>query len=173
VIAMENAGHFDGLNPRSAGQSVINSVKSFGKIEKAESQTVDTLAIRKLHILVCAHDPQHDPHWERKSPPRGITHDIGCRKLVSLPASLEFAPTRREHVLHPLGLTAVGKSDDEAVRRSKDIYGRPVDLPRFPTHMRENAEARQPASEQARDPVGEGNVDLRQPSLAEAHHEDA
>jgi hypothetical protein len=94
-------------------------------------------------------------------------------KLIPLPASSQFATARRENVLHSFRLAAVGKSDDEAVRRSKDIYGRPVDLPRFPTHMRENAEARQPASEQAHDPVGEGNVDLRQPSLAEAHHEDA
>jgi hypothetical protein len=37
--------------------------------------------------------------------------------------------------------------------------------------MRENAKSGEPTREQARDPIGEGNVDLRQPSLAKPHHE--
>src|ERR1017187_10375711 len=39
--------------------------------------------------------------------------------------------------------------------------------------MRKDAETRKPACEQTGDPVSEGNVDLRQPSLTEPHHEHA
>jgi hypothetical protein len=39
--------------------------------------------------------------------------------------------------------------------------------------MRENAETRKPTREQARDPVRENDIDLRQPSLAKPHQEDA
>src|SRR6266536_5122758 len=38
--------------------------------------------------------------------------------------------------------------------------------------MREDAEPRQPARKQTRDSVRHRNVELRQPSLAEAHQED-
>jgi hypothetical protein len=61
---------------------------------------------RKLHVLVCTHDPQHEPDRNRESLP--------CR----------IATARREYVLHPLGLAAVRERDDEAVRHSKDVYGR-------------------------------------------------
>src|ERR1035441_9559594 len=67
----------------------------------------------------------------------------------------------------------VGERNDEAVRCSKNVHRSAVHVPRFPTHMRENAEARYPASEQPSDRVSEGNVDLRQPSLTEPHHEHA
>jgi hypothetical protein len=53
---------------------------------------------------------------------------MGCGKLIPLPASSQFAPARRENILHPLGLAAVGERDDEPARRSKDVlwvYGRP------------------------------------------------
>jgi hypothetical protein len=125
---MENAGHFYGLNPRSAGQSVINSVKSFSKIEKAESQTVDTLAIRKLHVIIRTDDPPDDAHRNRESPPRGITHDIRLRNLIIVSASFEFASARSKNVLHPFRLAAVSKSDDESSRRSKDVHRGSVDL---------------------------------------------
>jgi hypothetical protein len=46
-------------------------------------------------------------------------------------------------------------------------------FPRLATHMRENAETAKPTCEQAGDPVGEDDIDLRQPPLAEAHHENA
>ena len=38
--------------------------------------------------------------------------------------------------------------------------------------MREDTEAREPSCEQACDSVRDKDVDLRQPSLAEAHHQD-
>jgi len=39
--------------------------------------------------------------------------------------------------------------------------------------MRKDAETRKPACEQPGDPISEGNVDLRQPSLTEPHQEHA
>ena len=56
------------------------------------------LAGRKLHVFIRADDPQNDPHRNRESPPRRVTHDIRCGKLVVLSASLQFAPASREHV---------------------------------------------------------------------------
>jgi hypothetical protein len=90
-----------------------------------------------------------------------------------LPASFNFATARREHVLHPFGLAAVGERDDESIRRSKDVHSGSVGLPRLAASVRENAETRKSTREQARDPIGEGNVDLRQSSLAEPHHKNA
>ena len=90
-----------------------------------------------------------------------------------LPASLEFAAARREDVLDPLRLAAVGERDDEVVRRSEDVHRGAVDFARFATHVRENAEARKPACEQTGDPVRKDDVDLRQPSLPKAHHDNA
>jgi hypothetical protein len=37
----------------------------------------------------------------------------------------------------------------------------------------QDAEAQKPAREQAGDPVREGNIDLREPSLAKPHHQNA
>jgi hypothetical protein len=70
-------------------------------------------------------------------------------------------------------LTAVGKGDDEAIVRPKDIYGCPVDLPRLAPYMRENTEARKPACEETRDSVRDRDIELREPSLAKSHQEDA
>lgn len=41
------------------------------------------------------------------------------------------------------------------------------------THVCENAETRQPACEQASDPVRKNNIDCREPSLPKPHHENA
>ena len=94
-----------------------------------------------------------------------------------LPASSHFAAACHEDVLHPLALAGVGERDDESGWRSKDIYWGSVNLPRFATHVRENAEARKPACEKAGDPVGENNIDLRQllrqPSFAKPHQQHA
>ena len=100
-------------------------------------------------------------------------HDLRRRKLIVLPASFEFAAARRKHVLHPLRFTAVREGDDEAVRRAKDVYGCTVDFAGPSSDVRENTETRKPACEQTGDPIREGNVDLRQPSLSEPHHENA
>ena len=80
-------------------------------------------------------------------------HDLRRGKLIVLAATFEFATPRREHVLYPLGLAAVRKSDDEAVRRSKDVHRSLIDLSRLATHMREYAEAGKPACEQAGDAI--------------------
>ena|SRR6516165_4037619 len=76
-----------------------------------------------------------------------ITHDLGRGKLMFLPTSLQFASACREHVLYPLALAAVGERDDEAVWHWKDVYRCAIDFPRLATHMRENAEPRQPTRE--------------------------
>jgi hypothetical protein len=133
----------------------------------------EVLMSRKLHVLIRTDDPQHDPHRNRESTARRITHDLRRGKLVIPPASLKFAPACREHVLHPFRLAAVGERDNEAVRRSKNIHWRPVDFAGLSSDVGQDAEARKPACEKAGDPVGEGNVDLRQPSLAKPHHENA
>ena len=86
---------------------------------------------RKLHELIRSHDHQHNAHWNREPPSRGVVHDGRRGKLIFVPASLEFAAASREHVLHPFGVTAVGQRNDEAIVRFEDIHGRPVDLPRF------------------------------------------
>lgn len=119
------------------------------------------------------HEPQHEPHQNRESPTSRITDDFRRGKLMFLPASSEFAPARREHVFYPLALAAVSEGNDEAIGRSKDVYRSAVNLPRLATHVCENAETRKPTSEQTGDPVREDNVDLRQPSLAKPHHENA
>jgi len=94
-------------------------------------------------------------------------------KRIFLPASPQFAAARREDVLHPLRSAAACESDDEAVRRTKDVYGGTVDLAGLSSDVGQNAEAGKPACEQPGDPVRKGNVDLRQPSLTEPHHEHA
>ena len=93
--------------------------------------------------------------------------------MILLPASFEFAAACREHVLHPFRLAAVGERDDEAGRCSKDVDGCAVDLAGLSSDVGQDAEARKPASEQPGDPVSKGNVDLRQPSFTETHHEHA
>ena len=47
-----------------------------------------SLADQKFHVLVRTHDPQHDAHRNRESPPRRITHYAWREKLIFLPASL-------------------------------------------------------------------------------------
>lgn len=89
---------------------------------------------QKLPILIRANDLQDDPHREQESTPRGITHDVRRGKLIYLPASLEFAPVCREHVLHPLAFAAVGECDDECIGHSKDVHRSPVHFPRLPTY---------------------------------------
>jgi hypothetical protein len=56
---------------------------------------------------------------------------------------------------------------------SKNVHRSPVDIAGLSSDVGQDAEARKPAREKAGDPVGEGNVDLRQPSLTEPHHEHA
>jgi len=73
----------------------------------------------------------------------GFGSTLWWGKLILLPASLEFTPTCREHVLYPLALAAEGQGDDEAVRPSKDVHWGSVDLSRLATHMGENAEPQQ------------------------------
>jgi len=83
---------------------------------------------RRVRFLRGVRHLQHDAHRNRESTPRRIMHHMGCGKLIPLPASSQFAPARRENILHPLGLAAVGERDDEPARRSKDVlwvYGRP------------------------------------------------
>ncbi len=72
-------------------------------------------------------------------------HDGWREKLVFLAPSFEFAAACREDVLHPL---------------------------RFAAHVSENAEAGEPACEQARDSVRHRDIELCQPSLSESHQQD-
>src|SRR5271167_266281 len=134
---------------------------------------ISAILNRKLHVLTRTHDPQHEAHRNRESRPSWIMHDIRAGKLIFFPASLEFASPCRKDVLHPLRLAAIGERDNEAVRRSKHVHWSSVDVTRFATHMRENAETRKPTCEQSGDPVRDRDVDLRQPSLTEPHHEHA
>ena len=99
-------------------------------------------------------------------------HDGWREKLVFLAPSFEFAAACREDVLRPLRVAAIGQSDDEPGRNSKHIYGCAVDLPRFAAHVSENAEAGEPACEQARDSVRHRDIELCQPSLSESHQQD-
>ena len=66
--------------------------------------------------------------------------------------------------------TVVGTTAD---RRRLNGLNERSDAVRLPTYLRENAETRKLAREQAGDPIRKGDVDLRQPSLARTHHEDA
>ena len=54
----------------------------------------------KFHALIRTHYPQYGSHRNRESPPLRITLDPRYGKLIFLPASSEFAPDCREHVLH-------------------------------------------------------------------------
>src|SRR6266478_3429182 len=99
-------------------------------------------------------------------------HDGRRRKLIFPATSFEFATTCRKNILHPLRLAAVRKGNDEAVRNLKNIYRCAVDLPRFAAHVSENAEAGEPACEQARDSVRHRDIELCQPSLSESHQQD-
>ena len=128
---------------------------------------------QKLHVFVRTYEPQHDSYRNWESSPRRIAHDFGRRKLIFLAASIEFAPACGEHVLHPFRLAAVGEGNGESIGRSKDVDRSSVDLARFATHVRENAEAGKPACEQAGDAIRGRDVDLRQPSLAKPHHQDS
>jgi hypothetical protein len=66
-----------------------------------------------------------------------VTHDLRCRKLIFLAASLQFAASRLKHVLYPFALAAVGERNDESGWRSKDIHGSAIDLSR-PSSMIES-----------------------------------
>jgi hypothetical protein len=46
---------------------------------------------RKLHEVVCTDDPEYDPHENRKSSPRGVVPDGGCRNLIPHAASFKLA----------------------------------------------------------------------------------
>jgi hypothetical protein len=81
----------------------------------------------EFHVLIRAYEPEYEPRRNGKLPPRRIMHHMRGGKLIPLPASSQFATARRENVLHPFRLAAVGECDDEAARRSKNIYWRPVD----------------------------------------------
>ena len=80
--------------------------------------------------------------------------------------------TRRQHVLYPFRLAAVGKRNDEATTFAKHVYWRAIHLARFAAYMSQNAEPGQPSREQPCDPISENDVELRQPAFAEAHHQD-
>ena len=103
----------------------------------------------------------------------GIVHDLRRGQAIVLADRLEFTTARREHVLHPFRLAAVGQGDDEPMGRSKDVHRSSVDLPRLAPHMREDAEPRQPARKQTGNSVCENNIDLREPSLPKPHHRNA
>ena len=100
---------------------------------------------RNLHELVRTNQPQNQPHNNRKPPPSRVMHDGRRGKLVLLTASFEFAAARCDDILYPFGLTAVREGDDEAIMRSEDIHGRPVDLPRLASNVGDDAEAGKPA----------------------------
>jgi len=88
-------------------------------------------------------------------------YDCRPRKLV-LPADrLEFAAAPRKYVLHPLAFPGIGQSNDESVATPKHIDRCSVDSARLPTYVREDAEAREPACEQARNSVRDQDVELR------------
>jgi hypothetical protein len=71
---------------------------------------------RKLHVLVCTNDCEHEPPSEREWPPRGIAHDLGCEKLIFLPASFEFAAACRDyqHLRQPVRQRAIGLNEEVA-----------------------------------------------------------
>jgi hypothetical protein len=76
----------------------------------------------------------------------GSRATLGAESWYVFPR-LEFAPARHKHVLHPLGLTAVGQGGDESFWRSKDVYGRSVAFPDFrPTWVRMPNPGSQPAN---------------------------
>ena len=109
------------FNAVSAG--VITAIVNRPLLPILEGVSTDELgSLRGVRHL------QHDAHRNRESTPRRIMHHMRCGKLIPLPASSQSAPARRENILHPLGLAAVGERDDEPARRSKDVYGCTVDL---------------------------------------------
>jgi hypothetical protein len=81
--------------------------------------------------------------------------------------------TPRDAVRLMANLVFLRERNDEAVRWSKNVHRSPVEFAGLSSDVGQDAEARKPASEQPGDPVGEGNVDLRQPSLTKPHHEHA
>jgi hypothetical protein len=68
------------------------------------------LVTSKLHVFIRTDEPHHDPHRERKSPTRRVTHDLRRGKLIVRPASFGVAPTCRQHVLYALASAAVGEA---------------------------------------------------------------
>lgn len=117
----EAAIFFNAVSDASAG--VIAAIVNPPLLPILEGVSTDELgSLRGVRHL------QHDAHRNQESTPRRIMHHMGCGKLIPLPPSSQFAPARRENILHPLGLAAVGERDDEPARRSKDVYECTVDL---------------------------------------------
>jgi hypothetical protein len=100
-------------------------------------------------------------------------YDFWCNKSIAPAPSSEFASTGCHHVLYPFRLATVREGDDKTMGRSKDVHRGSVDPAGLATDVRENAEAGKPTCEQTGDPVRDSDVDLRQPSLAEPHHQDS
>src|ERR1700685_430188 len=127
---------------------------------------------RKLHEVVRTDEPEYDPHENRKSSPRGVVPDGGCRNLILHAASFKLACPSGYYVPDPFTFSSVGERNQESLRCPKNVHWRPIDLAGLPTHMRENAEAGQSGRKSAGDTVRNRPVEGCHPPRAESDQQD-
>ena len=75
---------------------------------------------------VAHNQAQDDPHGKWEPSPSGVMHDGRCGKVIPHATNLKLASASDQHILDPLAFPSIGQRNEESVRRSEYINGRPV-----------------------------------------------
>ena len=98
----------------------------------------------------------------------GVVDDLRRDETQPPPARLDVDRARREHVAHPLAVSAVGQGDDVAVAVAEEVDRRAVDATGAAPDVREDREAGKPAGERPEDTVRDVKVEPRE-ALGQRH----
>jgi hypothetical protein len=115
----------------------------------------------KVEELGHVEDGEDLAYDRRGGPAVGVVNDPRRSKPDSLTANLKRAAAGSQDVLDPIGVGAVGERDHKPVPRAEYVDRSAVYAARSTTFVLDDPEARQPAGDECRDPVGDDPVEAR------------
>lgn len=102
---------------------------------------------------------EHRTDEERHVAPRFVRNDPRRHEPFAPATDRQLTGARRQHVLDPVGVRSVGEGDHVSAWPLEDVDRRSIGAPRAPAGVGDDAEARQPPSDQRADAVGDNPVE--------------
>src|SRR3954463_14071725 len=125
-------------------------------------------SVAKEHEVADPHEAEKGADRCRHERALGVVDDLRRDETQPPPARLDVDRARREHVAHPLAVSAVGQGDDVAVAVAEEVDRRVADAAGGAPDVRDDREAGKPGSERPEDTVRDVKVEPRE-GLGQRH----
>jgi hypothetical protein len=141
------------------------------KLKKAP--TYGWQAASRIASSTHAKSAQPQPNERRHEAAALVVDDLRRAQSMAMTAGYQFAGSRGQDVLHPVGFDAIGEGNHVAVRSSEDVHRRAVRTLRPAPGVDDDSEAGKPARRRPRQTVCDIAVEPRHPSTEARFHANA